>query len=333
MTDQHRPVSVMPPQSEIVGTKVNELICRLRHDEEEKKKRRKQDLAAEAKRRGDRKRRAQSEAAAVQTTAASKVPEDYTFYSESTGKQGRSDFSSLYGDIFLKSNVAQLIVSPGGRILAWNERFVDITNLRASQISESLTVFNLVKAEFIPRTFELFSLALRGGSPSPFAPYQSPLEPNNMHCHLPNAQDGSRGTDIHDSSESVSSTESGSNADIDEGDLTDSSSGREALSSTDVSSSGEENEEGRNEGECLNASMDVPCTPFSSNDGPFFMTITLMNDSDPSKRCFHCVLAQKPHAIVVARDDVERAKATNAETPYPLGKIRRISYASLATLL
>ena len=118
MTDQHRPVPVMP-LSDIVGTKVNELICRLRHDEEEKKKKRKQDLSAEAKRRGDRKRRAQSEAGAAQTTPASKVLEDSTFsYSESTGKQNRSDFSSLYGDIFLKSNVAQLIVSPGGRILA-----------------------------------------------------------------------------------------------------------------------------------------------------------------------------------------------------------------------
>ena len=164
-------------------------------------------------------------------------------------------------------------------------------------------------------------------------PYQSPLGSNNIHCHLPNAQDGSLGSDIDDSSESVSSTESGSNADTDQGESTDSSSGREAGSSTGVSSSGEENEEERNEDECLHASIDVPCASFSSNDDPFFMTITLMNDADPSKRCFHCVLAQKPHAIIVARDEVKTAKTANAETPSPLGKIRRISYASLATLL
>lgn len=227
---------------------------------------------------------------------------------------------------------------PLTHIQTGNERFVGMTDLTTDQIAESLTIFNLVKAEFIPRLFVLFALALRGGSPPPLILQQSPLAPNNMQQdsraytnsrHVADAQGGTSGTDSHYSNESASSTESGRNADIDE----NSSSSSSHSASTVVSSSGAENDDdSKEEEECLHVSMDVPCVPFLPKDTPIFMTITLMNDIDPSKRCFHCVFGANPHAIVEA-GEAGMVEIARNETPSSLGKIRRISYASLATLL
>lgn len=99
---------------DVVGNKIKELICRLRHDEAEKKKKRKRDYV-DAK--NDKKKQRQSNKAASAHAVAAEVSEDSTS-SSSTGKRKHGDFSSLYGDVFLNSNVAQVIVTPGGRILA-----------------------------------------------------------------------------------------------------------------------------------------------------------------------------------------------------------------------
>ena len=112
IADQHR-AQMMPYPSDVVSTKINELICRLRRDEEEKKKKRRMDFAAKAEERN----RKRSASALTPTMALTTRSEDSPS-SSSTMKQNRNDYSSLYGDIFLKSSVAQLIVSPGGRILA-----------------------------------------------------------------------------------------------------------------------------------------------------------------------------------------------------------------------
>jgi len=41
-------------------------------------------------------------------------------------------------------------------------------------------------------------------------------------------------------------------------------------------------------------SMMLPCRRFPTKQGQFWITIILMNDTDPSKRCFYCILAPPP---------------------------------------
>lgn len=101
--------------NEQVATATSDLITRLRNDEEEKKNIRKRHLAEVAvaatkaqKRREHESPKAEESSGTISSSGASTTG----------GKQKRQSFSSLYGAVFLKSCTAQILVSPGGRILA-----------------------------------------------------------------------------------------------------------------------------------------------------------------------------------------------------------------------
>lgn len=107
-----------PSLNEQVVSATNDLINRLRNDEEEKKNIRKRHLAEAAVAAAKaQKRRARESPRAEQASVA-----DSTSSSGSTTStdcpQKRESFPSLYGDVFLKSCTPQILVSPGGRILA-----------------------------------------------------------------------------------------------------------------------------------------------------------------------------------------------------------------------
>lgn len=166
-----------------------------------------------------------------------------------------------------------------------NDRFVEISELNADQIADSLTVFNLVQPEYIPRLFDLFGLALRGGSPPPLVLLQSPLAPGNM-LGLVNSTSSSsraRSTMTDEGDDAVASSIEGSSLCGND----DSSSGESR--STIVSSSEEEGgEEDRNHGEkeeveeeeekeYHHACMTVPCAHFpSAKDALFIMTVSAL---------------------------------------------------------
>lgn len=115
------PISIYsgPPGSlnEQVATATNDLISRIRHDEEEKKNVRKRHLAeaAEAAAKVQR-RREQASPKSEEYSADSSSSNTST--SSAASEQTRASFSSLYGDVFLKASSGQILVSPGGRILA-----------------------------------------------------------------------------------------------------------------------------------------------------------------------------------------------------------------------
>ena len=101
--------------NEQVATATSDLINRLRNDEEEKKNIRKRHLAEVAVAATKAQKRREHE-----SPMAEESSETISSSSTSTndGKQKRQPFSSLYGDVFLKSCTSQILVSPGGRILA-----------------------------------------------------------------------------------------------------------------------------------------------------------------------------------------------------------------------
>ena len=153
-----------------------------------------------------------------------------------------------------------------------NNRFVHISELNADQIAESLTVFNLVKPEYIPRLFDLFALALRGGSPPPLVLQQSPLAPGNMLD--PQYASSSRSDDNAPSRDEASSEEDQRSSND------ESLSGGESKSTVVSSSEKEEVEKNEdeaeegNEKEYLLASMTVPCAHFPSGHATFVMTVS-----------------------------------------------------------
>jgi len=44
--------------------------------------------------------------------------------------------------------------------------------------------------------------------------------------------------------------------------------------------------------------LTVPCIHFSQSDFSYYITLSLMYDSEPSKRCFHCILSTTPRGKV-----------------------------------
>ena len=114
------PVSLhngQPSLNEQVANATNDLITRLRNDEEEKKNIRKRHLAEVAVAAAKAQRRREQDS--PKSEQSSEIDSSSGASATSTGdKQKRQSFSSLYGDVFLKSCTAQILVSPGGRILA-----------------------------------------------------------------------------------------------------------------------------------------------------------------------------------------------------------------------
>ena len=65
-----------------------------------------------------------------------------------------------YEEVFLKSNVPQIIASTTGQIVAFNEIFLRATALRRSHV-ERLTVFSLVQTSMLSNLFELVASSLK----------------------------------------------------------------------------------------------------------------------------------------------------------------------------
>ena len=163
-----------------------------------------------------------------------------------------------------------------------NDRFVEISELNADQIADSLTVFNLVQPEYIPRLFDLFALALRGGSPPPLVLQQSPLAPGNM-LGLVNSSSSSRAqsTTAGEGDDTIASS---SNEGCSHYENADSSSGQRRSTVVSISEEGGDgtNEEKgeveeKDDKEYHHASMTVPCAHFpSAKEAVFIMTVSTL---------------------------------------------------------
>lgn len=148
-----------------------------------------------------------------------------------------NSFELDYEEVFLKSNVPQLLATTSGRIVAHNEFFLKATGLFEDEL-DRLTIFSLVKSNHLSSLFEIVAAALRTGS------QQSDDEEKSL------------GQDV--AKRNCNKSEQGGG------------------------------------GKFNYSAITLPCTTFRPRPGALmdkqmYITVTLMADADPRKRCFHCV--------------------------------------------
>lgn len=79
-------------------------------------------------------------------------------YSDKTSMD--EGFQLSYQEIFLSSNVPQLIATPSGRIVACNDFFFRVTGLTEKDVKK-VTIFSMVRVDRLSALFELVAEALR----------------------------------------------------------------------------------------------------------------------------------------------------------------------------
>lgn len=160
-----------------------------------------------------------------------------------------SDFQLDYQEVFLKSNVPQLLASTNGRIVAFNDFFLRASGLSRKQV-EFLTIFSLVQTSLLSNLFEIVAAALRSGDSDSTEAEETKDEQSEE-----NSQGGRKITPLKDY-----------------------------------------------------AAITLPCVDFSTifredyarttlsepEARQLYMTVTLMNDDDVRKRCFHCAFTDCP---------------------------------------
>ena len=72
------------------------------------------------------------------------------------------NFELDYEEVFVKSNIPQLIAATSGKIVAWNSCFLKASGLRKSEV-ERMTIFSLVMPNKLSNFFEIVAQALRLG--------------------------------------------------------------------------------------------------------------------------------------------------------------------------
>ena len=177
------------------------------------------------------------------------------------------DFQLDYEEVFITSNLPQLIATPAGKVVTWNDLFLKATGLTCEE-AQRLSIFTIVQADKLATLFELVGKALKSTSKSRV-----------------------------DSQPTAVNSEG---------------NGDEATSAGDVPSSESVEDGSANSATALSA-VTLPCIPFHSSypnhsatsskkrcaavQIPLYMTVTLMSDDDPRKRCFHCVLTDTPSTV------------------------------------
>ena len=187
---------------------------------------------------------------------------------------------------------------------------METTGLTFSEMCTSLTVFNLIQANMIPKLFDLFSLALRCGSP-PAMVLRSPSSSHprpNLHKNDVHKKESANSCSATAHDDTLSGCKDGAN----------------------VTLNNSFDSESQDTNRTMHCSMTLPCIIFQSAKTPFNITITLMNDIDPAKRCFHCILSPVLHLSTRASRESKTLKYPIDES---LGKIKHISSTSLARLL
>lgn len=92
---------------------------------------------------------------------------------EAAGDIVRTNNKLNYEEVFMTSNVPQLIATTAGRIISWNKFFVRATGLSSHEL-RSLTIFSIVQADKLSSLFENVASVLRtAGSMSTTSPLSS----------------------------------------------------------------------------------------------------------------------------------------------------------------
>jgi PAS domain S-box-containing protein len=219
------------------------------------------------------------------------------------------DFELDYSEVFHTANVPQLIATPAGKVVTWNDFFLRATGLSGEE-AKRLSIFSIVQADKLSTLFELVANALKNGA-----------------TKKKRKRKRARQSGAHRDESNSSSAGSGVNKTVDGNSVAGS-----AAASATTSGTGSETSTASSNKAVDYSAVTLPCVPFqatypkvhvpteknqspdpkdddaakekSSNDEeakadadlsiPLYMTVTLMSDDDPRKRCFHCVLSDTP---------------------------------------
>lgn len=209
-------------------------------------------------------------------------------------------FELDYEEVFLKSNVPQILATPSGRIVAHNEFFLRATGLSPKEV-DRLTIFSLVQRAKLSNLFELVAAALRDtneettNASNENRERQEQQQPSSSEGE---SEDGVRDASTGDPSEKtlegplqnyaamtlpcVNFHGSSSSSSDDDADDEDDGDDDVANDWNDRSKKDKQKRSPQNRSR-KNIRM-----------GPLFMTVTLMADEDVRKRCFHCMFTDCP---------------------------------------
>ncbi|KAL3942746.1 MAG: hypothetical protein SGBAC_003121 [Bacillariaceae sp.] len=238
---------------------------------------------------------------------ASRKREDSMRPPEAVTSSSEASYKLNYEEVFDQSNIPQLIAGTSGKIVSWNQSFVNATGLEESDL-ERMTIFSLVQPDKLSNFFEIAAIALRS---------------NDDEAELVNEgteKDQSAQSDGTPATESSTSKDESSTSQISK----DSSSDGTPATESATSSQGEENQRKWNY-----AAMTLPCVEFpamkerreSSSKWDktiekLNMTMILISDPDPRKRCFHCTFTDSPAAngtLGIVTPDLLAALYSNPE--------------------
>jgi PAS domain-containing protein len=79
-------------------------------------------------------------------------------HAEATSLEG--NFELDYEEVFLNSNVPQVLATTSGKVVAWNDFFLRVTGFSKREM-EQLTIFSLVQSSDLSSVFEIVAAALR----------------------------------------------------------------------------------------------------------------------------------------------------------------------------
>jgi len=195
-------------------------------------------------------------------------------------------FKLDYEEVFDQSNIPQLIAGTSGKIVSWNQSFVNATGLAESHL-ERMTIFSLVQPNKLSNFFEIAARALRS---------------NDDEAELTDQE-----SSTNDKPPEASTAPNDTNGD-------------ENMSKEDPSTKRKWNY----------AAMTLPCIEFpamkerrgSSNKWEYTdnmnVTMILITDPDPRKRCFHCTFTDCPGtdgSLGIVTPDLLAALYSDPERP------------------
>jgi PAS domain S-box-containing protein len=70
------------------------------------------------------------------------------------------NFELDYEEVFLNSNVPQVLATTSGKVVAWNDFFLRVTGFSKRDM-QHLTIFSLVQSSDLSSVFEIVAAALR----------------------------------------------------------------------------------------------------------------------------------------------------------------------------
>jgi PAS domain-containing protein len=191
-------------------------------------------------------------------------------------------FQLDYEEVFLNSNVPQILATTSGRIVAWNDFFLRLTGLNADEV-ERLTFFSLVPPQHLSSLFEIVAAALRSGAESAVDDAASTDDINS----------NTEATNVDQPLAEDSTTEASQNNAISSKKIWNYS----ALTLPCITFEPSAHQRRKLYSSYSLGDNDEPQTGEAkrpSSPASLFITVTLMTDEDPRKRCFHCIFTDCP---------------------------------------